>query len=77
MGHLSNDAAAAGLARLLGERTRIVVGLHLSKNNNTPTLAERALRRGVERLGANVVLEVAGPDAPTGGSGRGPREGIG
>jgi phosphoribosyl 1,2-cyclic phosphodiesterase len=65
VGHLSNDAASAGLARLLGERTRIVVGLHLSKNNNTPTLAERALRQGVERLGAKVVLEVAGPDAPT------------
>ena len=66
VGHLSNDAAAAGLARLLGERTRAVVGLHLSKNNNTPTLAERALRQGVERLGAKVALEVAGPDAPTG-----------
>jgi len=65
VGHLSNDAAAAGLARLLGDRTRIVVGLHLSKNNNTPTLAERALRQGVERLGAKVVLEMAGPDAPT------------
>jgi phosphoribosyl 1,2-cyclic phosphodiesterase len=66
VGHLSNDAAAAGLERLLGERTRILVGLHLSKNNNTPALAERALRRGVERLGAKVVLEMAGPDAPTG-----------
>jgi phosphoribosyl 1,2-cyclic phosphodiesterase len=66
VGHLSNDAAAAGLARLLGERTRTLVGLHLSKNNNTPALAGRALRRGVERLGAKVALELAGPDAPTG-----------
>lgn len=66
VGHLSNDAAAAGLPRLLGEKTRTVVGLHLSKNNNTPALAERALRAAIERLGANVALEMAGPDAPTG-----------
>ncbi len=77
VGHLSNDAAAAGLARLLGERTRVVVGLHLSKNNNTPTLAERALRQGVERLGAKVALEVAGPDAPTGWFRARPAGGIG
>ena len=77
VGHLSNDAAAEGLTRLLGERTRIVVGLHLSKNNNTPTLAERALRQGVERLGAKVVLEMAGPDAPTGWYRARPAGGIG
>lgn len=55
-----------GLARLVGERTRTLVGLHLSQNNNTPALAERAFRRGLERLGAKVALEVAGPAAPTG-----------
>jgi phosphoribosyl 1,2-cyclic phosphodiesterase len=66
VGHLSNDAAADGLGRLLGERTRALVGLHLSKNNNTPALAERALRAGLERLGAKVSLALAGPDAPTG-----------
>ena len=66
VGHLSNDAAADGLARLVGERTRTLVGLHLSQNNNTPALAERALRRGLERLGAKVALELAGPAAPTG-----------
>ena len=66
VGHLSNDAAAEGLARLVGERTRALVGLHLSQNNNTPALAERALRRGLERIGAKVALELAGPAAPTG-----------
>jgi phosphoribosyl 1,2-cyclic phosphodiesterase len=66
VGHLSNDAAGTGLERLLGERTRVLVGLHVSRQNNTPALAERALRQGVERLGAKVALEVAGPDAPTG-----------
>ena len=66
VGHLSNDAAAEGLARLVGERTRALVGLHLSQNNNTPALAERALRRGLERIGAKVALELAGPVAPTG-----------
>jgi len=66
VGHLSNDAAADGLARLLGERTQTLVGLHLSQNNNTPALAERALRKGLERIGAQVALELAGPLAPTG-----------
>ena len=66
VGHLSNEAAADGLERLVGERTRTLVGLHLSQNNNTPNLAERALRRGLERLGAQVALELAGPSAPTG-----------
>lgn len=66
VGHLSNEAAADGLGRLLGERTRALVGLHLSQNNNTPALAERALRAGLERLGAKVVLELAAPGAPTG-----------
>ena len=66
VGHLSNEAAADGLERLVGERTRTLVGLHLSQNNNTPNLAERALRRGLERLGARVALELAGPSAPTG-----------
>jgi phosphoribosyl 1,2-cyclic phosphodiesterase len=66
VGHLSNDAAGTGLERLLGERTCVLVGLHVSRQNNTPALAERALRQGIERLGAKVALEVAGPDAPTG-----------
>ena len=66
MGHLSNEAAAAGLARLLDATTRTLVGLHLSQNNNTPALAERALRAGLGRLGAKVALELAGPGAPTG-----------
>ena len=66
VGHLSNEAAAAGLARLLDATTRTLVGLHLSQNNNTPALAERALRAGLGRLGAKVALELAGPGAPTG-----------
>ncbi len=77
VGHLSNDAAAAGLARLLDERTQTLVGLHLSRNNNTPALAERALRAAIERLGARVALEVAGPDAPTGWFRARPAGGVG
>ena len=66
VGHLSNDAAADGLERLVGERTRTLVGLHPSQNNDTPALAGRALRRGLGRRGAKVALELAGPAAPTG-----------
>lgn len=42
-GHLSNDQSAEELDRLLGERLETVVAMHLSENNNLPSLAERAL----------------------------------
>lgn len=42
-GHLSNDQSAEELDRLLGERLDTVVAMHLSENNNLPSLAERAL----------------------------------
>jgi len=43
-GHLSNAAAAAALSQLRSERLRQVVALHVSRTNNTVTLADRALR---------------------------------
>jgi len=65
LGHLSNEAAAAALARLVGARTRAVVALHVSRHNNTATLAERAFERALGELGARVTLDVAKPFAPT------------
>ncbi len=43
MGHLSNAAAAALLARLQTDRLQHVVAAHLSRKNNLPELAVRAL----------------------------------
>jgi phosphoribosyl 1,2-cyclic phosphodiesterase len=43
LGHLSNDEAAALLARLDNSRLRHIVAAHLSRKNNLPELAVRAL----------------------------------
>lgn len=48
-GHLSNDQAAAELERLLSNRLEHVVGMHLSENNNLPSLARRELGAVLER----------------------------
>jgi phosphoribosyl 1,2-cyclic phosphodiesterase len=64
-GHLSNEAAAAALARLVGPATRAVVALHVSRHNNTAALAERTFARALEEIGAPVRLGVAPPFAPT------------
>jgi len=43
LGHLSNQTSAEILAAIDKQRLRIVVGAHLSKQNNTPALAQAAL----------------------------------
>ena len=42
-GHLSNQTAAEILAAVSSARLRIVIGAHLSRQNNTPELARSAL----------------------------------
>lgn len=42
-GHLENSQSAALLGKLKHENLRCVVAAHVSKTNNTPTLARRAL----------------------------------
>ena len=42
-GHLSNEQAASALAGLILPNTRTVVGMHLSRENNRPSLAVRTL----------------------------------
>ena len=41
-GHLSNEQAASALAGLIRPNTRTVVGMHLSRENNRPSLAVAA-----------------------------------
>jgi phosphoribosyl 1,2-cyclic phosphodiesterase len=65
VGHLSNDAAAAGLLELIGPSTKALAVLHVSKHNNTPALAAGAFRLALDRLGVDVPLEVAPPGEPT------------
>jgi phosphoribosyl 1,2-cyclic phosphodiesterase len=65
VGHLSNEDAAAGLRELVGERTRHVVALHVSRRNNTFALAGRVFGEALSRIGAPVSLSVARHDVAT------------
>ncbi len=50
-GHLSNEAAAEAVERLLSPRLRRVVALHRSRTNNTRDLVVASLERRLAQLG--------------------------
>jgi len=52
-GHLSNEQAAEALPHLVTRDTETVVALHLSQQNNRPSLAVRALAQAVSAEKAN------------------------
>ena len=62
-GHLSNEACAAALLRLIAGGTKHLILGHLSGENNTPALARRvsetAMGREGIRAGTDVSLQVA------------------
>lgn len=65
-GHLSNNACAVELSRLLkGGTTRFILG-HISRNNNLPTLALAAAKATLTEVGAvrdrDYILTAAKPD---------------
>lgn len=55
-GHLSNDQAVEALARLVTDRTETVVGMHISQENNRPSLARKVLE---EAVGDRVEVRIA------------------
>lgn len=60
-GHLSNEQAADALRQVLGSRTEHVVAMHISQENNRPSLAVRALASAVgaeldNELGSSATL---------------------
>lgn len=62
LGHLSNEQAAAALEQLVTERTEHVVAMHISQENNRPSLAVRALAAVVSadldnELGSSATLD--------------------
>ena len=65
VGHLSNEAAAEALKRLVWPRTRSVTALHVSRHNNTYPLAERVFREVLGTIAPHVALSVARHDVPT------------
>ena len=46
-GHLSNEQAATALTELISDRTEHVVAMHISQENNRPSLAVRAMANAV------------------------------
>ena len=46
-GHLSNEYTAQALSQLVGPNTRCVVGMHLSHENNRPSVAVKTLAEAV------------------------------
>lgn len=60
-GHLSNAQAAEALPALVSERTEQVIAMHISQENNRPSLAVRALAEAVgaeldNELGSSATL---------------------
>lgn len=60
-GHLSNEQAAAAALEVVGERTEHLVAMHISQENNRPSLAVRALAAALEaelddELGSSATL---------------------
>ena len=55
-GHLSNHTSADILAAIDRSRLRIVVGAHLSTQNNTPALAREAISRVIGAAGTNIMI---------------------
>lgn len=66
LGHLSNDDAAALVARAVGPRLRHLILGHLSEENNTPELAQAAAEAALRLAGARAQLHVAEAAAPVG-----------
>lgn len=67
-GHLSNAQAAEAVRSLVTERTEEVVAMHISQENNRPSLAVRALADALgaeldNELGSSATLERSGGEA--------------
>ena len=67
-GHLSNAQAAEALSALASERTEHVVAMHISQENNRPSLAVRALAAALgaeldNELGSSATLKRPGDTA--------------
>jgi phosphoribosyl 1,2-cyclic phosphodiesterase len=63
-GHLSNVQSASALTSLLCDRLELVVGMHLSQSNNSPSLAHAALKSVVVDNGHCAQTVVASQGRP-------------
>ncbi|HEY3317625.1 MAG TPA: MBL fold metallo-hydrolase [Coriobacteriia bacterium] len=68
-GHLSNAAAADALESLAHDGLRAVFGMHVSQQNNLPSIAGRALRARLAAIGLpDVAVAVASQEGPATGT---------
>lgn len=63
-GHLSNRQAGDALERLACDRLKTIVGLHLSRTNNTPRHAKAVLQARANVLGLRANVHVANQFEP-------------
>jgi len=65
-GHLSNAQAAEALPQLVTEDTETVIAMHLSAENNRPSVCRRTLEAALEGFGAGpgTRVAIAAQDAP-------------
>lgn len=64
-GHLSNSDAADGLPEILTERLQKLVLYHLSRTNNTPTLAAETVGIKLDEERASIEVVLSEQDRPT------------
>ncbi len=68
-GHLSNEDAGKVLSEILSGNGEVILLAHLSKENNTPSLAHETVKRCIESFGIDVhrdiALELTYRDRPT------------
>lgn len=64
-GHLANHEAAQGVAELVSDRLQWVVLFHLSRTNNRPALAARAVGESLAATGSRAELVVTQQDRAT------------
>lgn len=66
VGHLSNEQCAAFAAELALSGARQIVLAHLSEQNNTPSLALKAVQNALEQSGASASIVIAKQNAAVG-----------
>jgi len=64
-GHLSNQQCRDLLDQVVGPRTKDVVLVHLSEENNDPLLALETSMEAIHRKGSCVNLHISYPRTPT------------
>lgn len=64
-GHLSNREAAEGIAELVSDRLAAVLLYHLSRTNNSPTLAAQTMGEALSTVGSSAQVILTDQNEPT------------